>query len=287
VKAMALGVALVAALALIATRPPASAHTARRGRVIVLHYRSPALGRERYALVYEPPGYAALARAGRRLGVLYLLHGAPGRPEQFLTLGHVDRVLDRLYARDALRPMLVVMPYGRVHPGKPDTEWANTRLGRYLDVIVDTVHAVDGRFPTRADRRHRVVAGDSTGGFAAANVTLRHPRLFGAFESWSGYFVEDRSDAFAHEPEANLLANSPALYVSGLRRELRRWPVRAFLYQGAQDTDDNQMVAFALRLRAAGGNATWRIWPGGHNWRLWGAHLPAMLRWASDRMAAP
>src|SRR4051794_19249852 len=50
-----------------------------RGTTHVVTFRSGALGADNRYLVYLPPRYRAEARAGRRFGVLYLLHGVPGR----------------------------------------------------------------------------------------------------------------------------------------------------------------------------------------------------------------
>src|SRR3954451_3175498 len=57
----------------------------------VEHVRFPsaALGRESSYTAVLPPGYAREGAAGRRFGVLYLLHGAPGATQQFLTVGDV------------------------------------------------------------------------------------------------------------------------------------------------------------------------------------------------------
>src|SRR4051794_24025025 len=200
-----------------ARRPGARPAAPPGGVVKRISFFSPALGRRRYYLVDLPPGYASAAAARNRFPVLYLLHSAVGWPERFVDAGRVDRALDAGYAAGRLRPMIVVMADGRVRTGGPDTEWANTRLGPYEDGLLDVVRAVDQRWRTVRRRSRRMLAGPSTGGFAAANVALRHLGTFGGFESWSGYFRETRTDAFTREAQANLDRNSPVDYVGGLR----------------------------------------------------------------------
>jgi len=267
--------------------PPRDPPGVSVGRVERIRFYSPAVGAWKYYLIYLPPGYGAAAARGVRFPVLYLLHGGPSIPEDYIRVGAVGVNYDVELDARRVRPMLIVMPYGRMHAGPPDTEWSNTREGRYEDLVLDSVHTVDEQWATLADRRHRMLAGFSTGAYAAANITLHHLPVFGSFESWSGYFVEDRREAFKTEPEANLLRNSPALYVSSLRSELRRLPGLASLYQGRQDREKTYMVPFAQRLRAAGGDVAYAFYRGKHSWRLWRYRMKYELRYASQVLTAP
>ena len=81
--------------------------------------------------------------------------------------------------------------------------------GRYESFVLDVVRAVDARWRTVPDRAHRVLAGNSEGAYAAANLALRHPATFGAFEGWSGYYRQTRTGVFKHASAARLRANSP------------------------------------------------------------------------------
>jgi enterochelin esterase-like enzyme len=238
----------------------------------------------KYYLVYEPPGYTADLRRHARLPVLYLLHGGPSIPEDFVRVGAVPVIYDTELAAHRVRPLLIVMPYGRVHSGPPDPEWSDTSTGRYEDLVLDVVRSVDAGFPTRPDRLHRMLAGFSTGGYAAANITLHHPALFANFESWSGFFVEDRSEAFKHEPQAALTRNSPALYVASLSRRLRRYPVVGSLYQGTDDHERTDMTLFARRARAAGAHVSYSFYFGRHDWRIWRYRMRYELRYASKSL---
>lgn len=255
--------------------------TPTHGRVVRVPFFSAAVGAEKNYLIYLPPGYRREATRGQRFPVLYLLHGGPSYPETYVHAAAVPSTFDRLLARRKVRPMLIVMPYGRVHDGPPDTEWSNTALGRYEDLVLDAVRAVDARWPTVRRRGARMLAGFSTGGYGAANIALHHPATFASFESWSGFFVEDRTQAFRHEPERNVLRNSPALYVRFMRAALRRYPIRAFAYQGQDDHERTNLAAFTARFRAAGGRITEALYPGKHSFRLWRSRVASMLTFAS------
>jgi len=261
--------------------------TPARGRVLRVSFFSPAVGAAKYYLIYLPPGYRREAARGKRFPVLYLLHGGPSYPETYVHAAAVPSTFDRLLARRKVRPMLIVMPYGRVHDGPPDTEWSNTALGRYEDLVLDAVRAVDARWPTVRRRGARMLAGFSTGGYGAANISLHHPATFASFESWSGFFVEDRTQAFRHEPERNLLRNSPALYVSTLKAELHRYPMRAFAYQGRDDHELTYLAQFTARFRAVGGRIIEALYPGKHSFRLWRGRVASMLTFASRVLHPP
>jgi enterochelin esterase-like enzyme len=256
------------------------------GRRMVVHFYSPALKRASRYLIYLPPRYSALAAHGRRFPVLYMLHGAPGKPELFFNAGHLGVDLDVLLDRHRIAPMLIVAPYGQTSFHE-DNEWANTPLhGPYESYVLDTVRAVDAHWPTIRDRGHRVLAGNSEGGYAAGNITLRHLHLFENFESWSGYFEQTGHGAFRKASPARVAANSPVGYVTAMRGPLRRHPVHAFIYTGRKDKSRKQVAQFAGRLRAAGGHVIYAKYRGRHEWRLWREQTPRSLMWASARFKA-
>jgi enterochelin esterase-like enzyme len=250
-----------------------------------VRFDSPALGPHRTYDVYLPPGYAAAVARGQRFGVLYLLHGSPGWPRLFVNAGALGVALDTLVAQHAVKPFLIVMPDGRDGSFKSDTEWADTAHGRYESFVLDVVRAVDRRWPTVPDRAHRVLAGNSEGAYAAANLAVRHLTTFGAFEAWSGYFRQTPGGVFRHASAAELRANSPMEHVTARRVAIARLPLNAYLYGGAQDPDTRELAPFASALRAAGATVTTDVRSGGHDWQLWRSRTPAMLRWAAARMA--
>lgn len=262
--------------------PPRNPPGVAAGRVVRVSFHSAALQAQRSYDIYLPPGYAP----GRRFDVLYLLHGSPGAPLQFIDDSAVGVAMDTLIARHEIRPFLIVMPDGRDGTLLDDTEWADTPHGRYESFVLDVVRDVDHRWPTIADRDHRVLAGNSEGAYAAANLTLRHLSTFGAFESWSGYFRQTRTGVFARASAAQLAANSPIDLASRVHLGAPGRTLHAYLYGGAQDPDTRQLMPFARALRAAGATVETADPPGRHDWGLWRDWTPRMLRWAAAQMGA-
>jgi enterochelin esterase-like enzyme len=263
--------------------PPETPTGVPAGTVGTFTFFSPALGQTSRALVYVPPGYKRAVARGRRFGVMYLLHGSPGVAQNLFDAGAVASDADVLIHRHRIAPMVLVAPFG----ANADMEWADGSRGPYERYLLDVVHAVDAHYVTRPDRAHRVIAGDSEGAFGAANVALHHLRVFGGFQSWSGYFVEQGTGTFARASRAVLDANSPLRYVPGLDGPIRRLGLHAFLYDGSGDGGAPQMREFAAQLQAAGASVVSAVYPGGHDWGLWRRQMPRALTLASHWLSAP
>jgi len=265
--------------------PVAYVPHARPGHLETVWFYSRALHRQADYLVDLPPGYDPTRH---RYPVYYLLHGSPGRAAAFLVIAHMPVRMSNLIAEHRMRPMILVLPDGRIGGSTfSDSEWANTPSGAFASYVVDVVHNVDQRFATLANRRDRVLAGFSMGAYGAANIALHHLSLFSSMQAWSGYYTETRSGVFAGASQAVLAANSPLDYVARLRRQLARYPLRAFLFCGRDDNASVQVRPMADALAAAGGHVRWALYPGGHDWQLWNAHVNQMLELASHDTTLP
>lgn len=259
---------------------PARLAQARAGQVETVHFYSPALRRRADYIVYLPPDY----NAAGHYPTFYLLHGSPGRPQTFVDVANVDVRMDNLIREGTVRPMILVFPDGRRVHGTSfsDAEWANGRYGRYESYVLDVVRDVDLRFAAIPDRQDRVIGGYSEGGYGALNIALHHLGIFGSVEVWSGYFDQTRSGTFRDATPATLAYNSPSSYVLRISNELRRLPLRLFMYVGRRDPGKALYGSMAAKLSARGAYVKWAAYPGGHDWQLWNAHMDQML-WLAGR----
>lgn len=248
--------------------------------------RSPALGG--YAdpvTVVLPPGYAN--HPARRYPVLYLLHGFPGGPAQYLNVGQVGTVEATLVAAGRMKPMILVIPTG-TRSFLADEEWANgISRGNAWETFVahDLVRAIDARYRTVPGARGRGIAGLSEGGYGALNIGLHHPAAFGLLESWSGYMRADHIPAVFGHSAARLAYNSPAYWVRTVAPQLRAGHTFLWFYSGASDALSTQNRGFAAELARLGVPHHFFEAPGKHNWRLWRALMPQALITASDHMS--
>jgi enterochelin esterase-like enzyme len=246
---------------------------------------SPALGGRKDPVdVVLPPGYASHPR--QRYPVLYLLHGSPGYPSNFLTVGGLATTEATLVAEGRMRPVIMVLPTGSFS-FFADEEWANDiGPGNEWETFVarDLVKAIDGRYRTIPSGSARGLGGLSEGGYGALNIGIHHPGEFGLLESWSGYMIADNPALFGHHPSL-LRYNSPADQVFPASASLVAARTFIWFYCGASDELRGQNREFAAELTGLGVAHFFFEWPGTHTWRLWRELMPQALITASEHLS--
>jgi len=245
----------------------------------------------RVVYVYLPPQYFQPGYQTYRFPVIELIHGQPGKPEDWITVVGVTGTYDHLLEERFAQPAVVVMP--DANGGAKISLQCLNQVGGPQDL---TYLAVD--LPNQIARTLRVqrpgsawgVAGYSEGGFCAANMALRYPHRYGFAAALSGYF----------QPFDNQLAE-PVRLVSpfgGNRRlqeentpleEVRTLPAgvvipRFWLGAGAGDRQDvaNAEVFWQeLRLRQPDVRLMLTA-GGGHTMTTWRAQVPSVLTWMTS-----
>lgn len=238
---------------------------------------NPNVAHEHASAIYLPPDFSQ----SQRYPVLYLLHGLRGSPASYWSGLHLARVMDLMIASGQIAPMIVVMPAG----ANSDTaEWA----GLWDAYVAGTVVPwVDADLPTIASPLGRVLGGLCAGGFGAMDIGLRHPGLFGALESWEGYFAPVfRDGPFVNAPRAYLDANDPTLLVQRQAPALRRSGVRFYVSVGGNHGHILRQwsLDFSSLLGRFGLSHTlWQL-PAAEigKGRFWNATLPSALEFASQ-----
>jgi enterochelin esterase-like enzyme len=203
-------------------------------------------GSARKSFVYLPPGYP---NAGP-YPVVYLLHGMPGSPWEYVESLKLVSAADGLISTGLIRPFVAVVPVAG-DSAHYDGEWT----GPWEDYVVHSVVPwVDANLQTLATPAGRVLAGLSAGGYGAIDIGLRHPGLFGTLESWSGYFTPFRDGTLAGLSGRELAAYTPTSLVRANAGTLRTDGTQFVLSTGpghghvrARDT-----FAFAQELRSLG-----------------------------------
>lgn len=247
----------------------------QHGTVLQGSYISRALnGLKRTYYVYLPPSYTL--ENGRHYPTLYLLHGSPGDPHNWMGSAQAPTTTDALEAQNKMRETILVSPDGGgvVHGF---SQWANSFDGRQNmeDAIVkELVPYIDAHYRTIPDAADRAIAGLSEGGFGAVNIALHHPDVFSVAASESGYFEEDSPQIFGSGPASASYRqyNSPSQYVFTPSGSSAAHHITFVICVGTLDgTYYTDGLAFVRDLKQIGAHVTLIQRTGGHSWPNWAA----------------
>jgi enterochelin esterase-like enzyme len=226
-------------------------------------------GETRAGYVYLPPGFTTT----QRYPVVYLLHGMPGDPTEYLAGTDLANWAGTAIANGTVRPFIAVMPAAGPDAGY-NGEWAGAQSAAIVQRIIPWI---DSHLPTIATARGRVIAGLSAGGYGAVDIALRHPGLFRTVESWSGYFRPLRDGPFQHATRKVLAENdptqiAPAARGTGMRFFLSSGPAHSHWFTPAET------LAFANELRALGVPLSYHTYSNSRG--EWRAQVDTGLEWA-------
>jgi enterochelin esterase-like enzyme len=253
------------------------------GQLLDEVYHSTAMGEDRHFLIYLPPTYGLKRAVSRQYPVLYLLHGDPGGPSEWVQFGAIN-IFDAGIAAGAMPETIVVLPDGNGHVTAA-TQWANRFDGRdrIEDAVLELIDTVDQDYRTIPDRAHRLIGGLSSGAFGAANIAARHPDTFGIAMSFSGYFVAI-GPVFGGVP-SYIRVNSPYYIVQD---EAAAKTVRFILVVGSLDpTYLKTNRAFADLLGRQGVPHSLDVLGGGHSADIWQSGLALGMTRVSQGLSAP
>ena len=240
------------------------------GSVTKRWYSAPGIGSVRRITIYTPPGYET---SKEKYPVLYLLHGAGGDEEAWITLGRTAQIMDNLIASGKVKPMIVVMPNGNVSqdaaPGedskgfyKPQFMAPNTMDGKYEESFLDIVKFVESSYRVKADKANRAIAGLSMGGFHTLHISRVHPNTF----DYMGLFS---AAILPRDTTAKIYQNIDAT----LARQKNNGYKLYWIACGKDDFLYKFNTEYRERLDKLGMKYVYRESAGGHTWRNWRVYL--------------
>ncbi|WP_149113601.1 alpha/beta hydrolase [Limnoglobus roseus] len=158
----------------------AKADTAR-GKVETVELKAKSDGGTYKISVYTPPGY----KPSEKYPVMYLLHGRSGDETTWTKDIRAAAILDNLYADKKAVPMIVVMPSNSSAETRAKGPVSPMAAMAFNDVLrADVVPFIESKYPAKAGRENRAVAGLSMGAGQAFAVGLGHADEF----AWVGAF---------------------------------------------------------------------------------------------------
>jgi len=281
--------ALTATLVLICLASALPAHAAL-GRIECRSMHSQILGRAvRYCAIL-PPSYDAAKT--RRYPVLYFLHGL-GENEEMLVSSGGWNLIEDLWEQHKIGEFLIVTP-------DADTSfYINSRNGhdRYEDFFIrEFLPFIERTYRTRPGRHYRGIGGISMGGYGALHLAFRHPELFASVTASSAALLGNLPNVKFSNPRQSRLLRllaafgtppDPAFWRRNdpitLARTAHLAGLKIYFDCGEQDDYGFEKGAQTLNnvLASRGIPHEFHLYPGGHNWRYFAAHLPAALEFHS------
>jgi putative tributyrin esterase len=244
-------------------------------------FHSAALNRDMPYRVVLPADLAA----GRKMPVVYLLHGGGGGFRDWTNYSDV--------ARFAEPGMILVMPEGAA---SYYTNAVDPPQDRYEDFIVnDLISDVESKLPVATGRSNRAIIGLSMGGFGAVKLALRHPDLFVFAGGLSSAIDVPRrpfsikrlqqsrhyNAIFGSFGSSTRRDNDPFLLVRIANPETVPY---FFLTCGEQEGLLPANREFAAALSARHFRFEFHTVRGSHDWNQWNAWLPSLFRSLAEHM---
>ena len=241
-------------------------HNVEHGDVAHVWYDSPQLGLKRRMSIYTPPGYDKR----KAYPVLYLLHGAGGDEEAWLTLGRTAQIMDNLIALGKAKPMIVVMPNGNasddagpLESGLRKKEWPKMS---YEESFSDVMNYVKKHYKTKKGADNTAICGLSMGGYHTFRISMLNPGTFGYMGLFSAAIrlggrnqPKSVEQQFADNPEATaqmkaLFDAKPHLYWIAIGKD-------DFLFQQNVELRSYlDKMQYPYEYYENGGGHIWRNW---------------------------
>jgi len=240
--------------------------------------------------VYLPPQYFQPEYQNKKFPAVIAITGFPGDAKNLITKLNYPSSELQLIKDGKSKPTVLVMM--RPSPAMPrDTECEDIPGGPQSETYFakDVPQAIRGSYRIAEGAGSWGVIGNSTGGYCALKLAMKHPDVFSAAVSLSGYYraAEDPTtgDLFGGNQQrrdaADLdwrLANLPKPQVS-------------LLVGGSKEGDGDYYSATRKFIDGAKGGATKvssiTLDTGGHNFNTWSRMLPASLGWLGEHLNAP
>jgi enterochelin esterase-like enzyme len=118
--------------------------------------------------IYLPDNYTT----NIKYPVVYLLHGATGNENDWITHGDIVATTDMLIRNKLIPPIILILP-----DGYPDSWYIDSSVYKMESAIInDLIPYVESRFSVNKDLRY--IAGLSMGGYGSLRFTLIYPDYF-------------------------------------------------------------------------------------------------------------
>ncbi|MET8014375.1 alpha/beta hydrolase-fold protein [Streptomyces sp. NPDC005271] len=262
------------------------------GRIDKVNIQGPVSRITGPAYVYLPPEYFQPEYAKRAFPAALVLTGYPGTTEALINGLKYPQNAHKLVKEGRMQPTILVMTRPTLAPPR-DTECMDVPGGPRTETFFtkDLPKAVSEHYRVGKQARNWGVIGNSTGGYCALKMAMRHPGAFsaavGLSPSYKAPIDSTTGDLFGGserlERENDLmwrLDHKPAPPVSLL--------VSSSEHGEKNYKDTVRFVNKVKRLNRSGEPiriSSMILRTGGHNFNTWKREVPASLEWLGSRLS--
>jgi S-formylglutathione hydrolase FrmB len=278
----------VQALAAPVTADPAAPRyrlAAGQGRIdsVVIHGVRTAISEPAY--VYLPPQYFARGGQALRFPVTVAFTGYPGNAANLITHLRLPQVVAQEVAAGRMPPTIVVMMRPSVAPPR-DTECTDVPHGPQAETFFaeDVPAALAAAYRTSDNASGWSTMGDSTGGYCAVKLAMRHSDRYSAAVSLAGYYhaLQDFTTGSLYGHSRAYREENDLIW----RLQHRPPPPVSLLLATSRvgEKDYPQTREFLALARPPTRVASITLPFGGHHFSTWQRELPPALRWLGARL---
>ncbi|MFC1418268.1 alpha/beta hydrolase [Streptacidiphilus cavernicola] len=238
--------------------------------------------------VYLPPQYQDPAYAKTRFPVIVVFTGYPGNATSLITRMKYPTVAAQAIQQQQMSPTILVLMRPSVAMPR-DTECQDVPGGPQAESFFtrDLRQAMASRYRAETQASGWGVIGDSTGGYCALKITMRHPEAYTVAASLSGYYKSavDSTTGSLFGGSSRLQDENDLMW----RLKNLPHPKVSLLVSSSKkgEGDYRATLAFAAAANGQTSVGTLILPEGGHNFGTWNRETPAALRWMSARLSPP
>ncbi|MFH8349048.1 alpha/beta hydrolase-fold protein [Streptomyces sp. NPDC018045] len=239
------------------------------------------------AFVYLPPQYFQPKYAKKRFPASVVLTGYPGTAQALYKKLHFPQTQHELVRKKKMQPTILVMMRPTVVPPR-DTECVDIPNGPQTETFFthDVRHGIASHYRVGTDARNWGVMGDSTGGYCALKMPMRHPQAYSTGVALSGAYKAplDASTGALFGGDKQLERENNLLW---RQQNLPAAPVNLLVTSSKQGEDNyKDTLKFIQQTKSPGRIASIILDSGGHNFNTWRREIPAALEWLGGHLKA-
>lgn len=255
-----------------------SSSWAKAGRIDKVEIRGTTTRITTPAYVYLPPQYFQKGFSAQHFPAAVILTGYPGTAESLITRMRYPQTATEDIRHGLMQPMIMIMLRPSVVPPR-DTECMDVPRGPQVETFFtrDLRRAISANYRVGEAAQNWGIMGDSTGGYCAVKMTMRHPEDYSAAVSLSGYYNthDDPTTGSLFGGEENLREENDMMWRLRHKSVPPVWVLVTSSRRG--EWNYSRTMAFIKAVRPPMQISSIILPSGGHNFTTWNRELPVAL----------